>query len=335
MVTLSGKDDTASPDEADHPDETRFGGPELGPDSGVYFIEQLLSADTSGPQGGGASTESQLVAEGAGPSSTQTAGADAEPENGAHQEQAATVPRTWRSPADGRRSSLNARLVVVLAVLLVATVGLGTAVALRAKQMGEAAYREAERFSTSQPAGLRIVVIGDESVEHSSAASGAASQWPALLREDLDGQQVELLDSAGSGYVTAGASGSTFVTAAAQVPRDAGVIVMFGGAADRASAPLRVLKAATQAFSMAAQRAPKARIIAVGPLSGRGVTAKNTEDLRRILRASATTAGISWADPIAGAWLAASLPNGPRPGDERKVADRVRSLLLAPQSSSP
>ncbi len=125
---------------------------------------------------------------------------------------------------------------------------------------------------------------------HGLSAAPTSQQWPVVLATGLEGKVVTLA-ALGAGYVTKGGSGSTFITEAKRVPRDASIVIFIGGAADSKVSALRAVKAATLALADAAQQASKSRLIAIRPLPSAEATAIGTKVLRQTLRVPAATAG--------------------------------------------
>ncbi|MDP9890100.1 SGNH/GDSL hydrolase family protein [Pseudarthrobacter enclensis] len=118
----------------------------------------------------------------------------------------------------------------------------------------------------------RIVVIGDSLSTGLGTSPNQA--WPKLLQSSvrLPGKRaVEITNAAenGSGYLATGVEGDTFrMEVQAAVTPETDVILFFGSDNDVGANPEELKAAVTSTFGAASSLAPKATLVAIGPLSG-------------------------------------------------------------------
>lgn len=140
--------------------------------------------------------------------------------------------------------------------------------------------------------------------QRSARVKGSTDLWTTRLAQSVR-VRVDRIPAAGTGYLPASASGpDTFVGAAARVDPSSAVVVVVSGAADVGADRLQVERAASQAYSAAAARAPRAHLIVVGPTSALPPSV-DVLALRDDLRAAARLAGAAFVDPIADRWSTA------------------------------
>ena len=140
--------------------------------------------------------------------------------------------------------------------------------------------------------------------------STSEASWPWRIGRDAG---VRIARTTTSGYLRP-SSTTSLAAAAGRVRTSSSAIVFVSGTREAGASRLEVLSDATAAFSAAAARAPKAKLIVVGPVSDGSVSAAAVAALRIDLRAAADSAGARCGDPPAGAALDA-------------VADEVSSTL--------
>lgn len=229
---------------------------------------------------------------------------------------------------------------VALAVLAVLCIALVAAVIVKTRNDAAIAAKEAAAYtppppstpSASPSAALPVVsVVGDQYTTGTKADSGAKSEWPALLATALNAQ-VKTYAAAGAGFVTKGSGGATLVTEASKVDPASTVVVLFGGTNDQPVSSLTVASAATNAIKAAHTRAPKAKIVVVGPASGQATPPQSLTAIRDTLRVAANVQKAKWVDPISGGWLSssASLTDGsgnPTNQGEKVLETQLRSAL--------
>jgi hypothetical protein len=147
----------------------------------------------------------------------------------------------------------------------------------------------------------RLVVIGDSfsSTDHAGPAG-----WPVLVAAG-HGLQLVNLASGGTGYVRAAASSFPYV-AAAQLPGDATLVVVFGGYNDQETRPGDVEMAAHAVCAFVRRILPGAALLVVGPQWPRwqwGQPPASYLAIRDGVRAAALHADAAWADPLTERWF--------------------------------
>lgn len=186
---------------------------------------------------------------------------------------------------------------------------------------------------------VKVVVIGDSL----STGFGTSPEqaWPELLQSahlsNARPLQVSNAAENGSGYVAAGDEGDTFATQVqAAVRPDSDVVVFFGSDNDAGTAPGELGDAASLAFAAASSLAPKAVLVAVGPLSGSDEQDPLLADVRDGEAAAARNMGVTFIDPIADQWLGARAdvllgPDGEHPSAEGQefLRDEMQRILSA------
>ncbi|MHC6593444.1 SGNH/GDSL hydrolase family protein [Arthrobacter sp. C152] len=162
-----------------------------------------------------------------------------------------------------------------------------------------------QAMDASAPA-IRVVVIGDSL--STGFGTSADEAWPVLLRSvPLPGNRsVQVTNAAenGSGYVVPGERGDTFTSEVqAAVGADTDVVVFFGSDNDEGTDPDALREAAASAFAEASVLAPKAVLVAVGPLSGTDEPDPELASVRDFTASAAQDKGVPFIDPIADQWL--------------------------------
>ena len=157
----------------------------------------------------------------------------------------------------------------------------------------------------SSPA-IRVAVIGDSL--STGFGTSADQAWPVLLRSVPlpDNRTVQVTNAAenGSGYVVPGEHGDTFTSEVqAAVGADTDVVVFFGSDNDEGTDPAALREAAAETFAEASALAPKATLVAVGPLSGNDEPDPALASVRDSTASAAQEAGVPFVDPIADQWL--------------------------------
>ena len=123
--------------------------------------------------------------------------------------------------------------------------------------------------------------------------STAAATWPWSIGRD-SGVRIDRV--AATGYLDPSSS-TSLTAAAATIPTDSAAVVFVSGTAEAGTSRLEVLSAATAALSAASGRAPKAKLIVVGPVASSDVPYAELADLRVDLQSAATIAGAVYVDP--------------------------------------
>lgn len=123
--------------------------------------------------------------------------------------------------------------------------------------------------------------------------STAAATWPWRIGRDAG---VRIDRATATGYLDPSSS-TSLTAAAAAIPADSAAVVFVSGTAEAGTSRLEVLSAATAALSAASGRAPKAKLIVVGPVASSDVSYAELADLRVDLQSAATIAGAVYIDP--------------------------------------
>lgn len=144
--------------------------------------------------------------------------------------------------------------------------------------------------------------------------STADASWPWRIGRDA---RVRIARTAATGYLRPSSAGS-LASAAKKAPAGSAAIVFVTGTAEAGTPRLEILSDATAAFSAAAARAPKAKLIVVGPVSDGSASPDAVAALRLDLQAAANIAGARFVDPPVGLDAAGTLD---------AVADQVSSAL--------
>lgn len=161
---------------------------------------------------------------------------------------------------------------------------------------------------SSPPRQADVAVIGDSFTAGSDMGGRDGNGWPDLVGQSLDreGYEVTLNVAAegGAGYVKKGQKGNTFeVKAGEVVDPDVDVVVFFGGLNDGRVDISKVADAARETLGQAAEAAPDARLVVIGPVWPRGQVPESMVTLDRTLRVAAQEAGAVYIDPIAQGWF--------------------------------
>ena len=232
---------------------------------------------------------------------------------------------------------LDARVLTGLLIGVLLVVSLATATALLEKSRHDTAVaqRQARGYTApplatpSEGVEARVTIIGDGSVNQAARNVKARDRWPARLAKALK-VRTTLLADPGSGYVSAGSAGRTFVDQASRVPPDTSVIVFVGGASDASASTLHLVRSASDAITAGKNAAPNAKIILIGPVLT-GVASESTiERIGGVLENAAGIGGAAWVDPYGQEWLdgrlipAATLLSS---SDEKSLAGHIETLV--------
>ncbi|MBT1004353.1 SGNH/GDSL hydrolase family protein [Paenarthrobacter sp. DKR-5] len=202
----------------------------------------------------------------------------------------------------------------------------------------------ARATSSAPPASLsavgdQVVVIGDSlSTGYGTSADDA---WPTLLENDskLGNHPVDIVNASvnGSGYVTAGDGGATFMSEVDEaVGPAAKVVLIFGSENDMGADADQLRKAAADTLAAARAKAPDAKIIVVGPPSYTNDPEPARLTVRDQDRAAAQEAGDAYVDPIDEHWIMGQAdtligPDGDHPSEDgqRYLQQKMEALLEA------
>ncbi|MDD4866518.1 MAG: SGNH/GDSL hydrolase family protein [Mycobacterium sp.] len=185
---------------------------------------------------------------------------------------------------------------------------------------------------------VQIAVIADSSPEAITSDGVKATGWPELvfrqLRKEGFDIAVHTSDQQGSGYVAHGKKGTTFKESAHSLlkPYD-GLVIVFGGTHDASEKPESVAAAVSDTFSVVRTSAPRAKLIAVGPISDTADPGPDMIRVRDIVRQEAEKDAATFVDPIADRWFVGShdpvAEDTPAARDARQtyLADRLQPII--------
>ncbi|NUS35880.1 MAG: SGNH/GDSL hydrolase family protein [Pseudarthrobacter sp.] len=184
---------------------------------------------------------------------------------------------------------------------------------------------------------IRVVVIGDSL--STGFGTSADEAWPVLLKSVLllNDRAMQVTNAAenGSGYLVTGERGDTFGDEVqAAVGPNTDVVVFFGSDNDEGTDPEALRAAAASTFAAASAIAPKAVLVAVGPLSGNDLPLPELAGVRDSTAAAAQDTGVPFIDPIADQWLAGRVdvllgPDREHPSvaGQELLRDKMRAIL--------
>lgn len=179
----------------------------------------------------------------------------------------------------------------------------------------------------------RVAVIGD------SYTSGAgAKPWPGLVWQRLAAEGIKIdshvAGEGGSGYVTPGKKGTTFTQrVASTVAPDDQLVVFFGTRNDRGTDPAVLASAVHEALQQTMQRAPRARLLVIGPVWPTAPAPPEIEKVRDVVCEQARRSGATFVDPLDQGWLAGRpdliQADGVHPNDagQQVLADKISSVI--------
>src|SRR5579875_2483302 len=157
----------------------------------------------------------------------------------------------------------------------------------------------------------QVVVIGDSLTEgpalgtESAPFGGAATKsWPQLAFRQLRKKGVdisaEVSAQGGSGYLAREPREATFVERARSLLKAGDdLVIVFGGADDALRPPEMVAAAVSDTFSQTRTASPRAKVIAVGPVSRAGDLGPKVTKVRDIVRDESAKIDAIFVDPIA------------------------------------
>jgi acyl-CoA thioesterase-1 len=193
--------------------------------------------------------------------------------------------------------------------------------------------------TVSMDTAVRVVVIGDSL--STGLGTSPKQAWPKLLQSvRLPGNRaVEITNAAenGSGYLATGVEGDTFgMEVQAAVTPATDVILFFGSDNDMGADPEELKAAVASTFDAAASLAPKATLVAIGPLSGSEGTDQVLADVCSSDASAAQDRGVKFIDPIADQWLSDRAdvllgPDGEHPSakGQKFLRDKMKQILSA------
>lgn len=190
---------------------------------------------------------------------------------------------------------------------------------------------------------LRVVVIGDSL--STGLGTSPKQAWPKLLQSVRlpDKRSIKIINAAenGSGYLATGVDGDTFrMEVEAAVTPATDVIMFFGSDNDTGADPEELKAAVASTFDAASARAPKAILVAIGPLAGGEETDQALSELSNSDASAAKNVGVKFIDPIADHWLGNRTdvllgPDGEHPSatGQNFLRDKMKRILSAALAS--
>ncbi|MCZ2403123.1 SGNH/GDSL hydrolase family protein [Paenarthrobacter sp. Z7-10] len=243
------------------------------------------------------------------------------------------------------------RAAPVLATVLVCAGCTASQAATPEPAPSGAAHGQAS-FSTRTPAGPtttaatpaptsaaadQVVVIGDSLSTGYGTSPDTA--WPALLANTFKtgSHPLDMVNASvnGSGYVSAGDGGATFLSeVTGAVSRQTKVVLIFGSENDIGADNNQLTKATADTFAAVRANAPEAAIVVVGPPSYTDNPEPARLQVRDQDRAAAQAAGVLYIDPIEEHWIMGNAqaligPDGDHPSAEgqRYLGDKMEAIL--------
>jgi len=233
--------------------------------------------------------------------------------------------------ADGRWRAAGIGALLLAAVVLIG-----------AFAVAQARHEPPMPIVSSAPLGnqesKKVVVIGDSFKEGAILGGVGAKSWYQLAFHQLRKKGVditaEISGEGGSGYVTRGNRGTTFGEEAHRLlEADDDLVIIFGGAGDAPEKPESVAAAVSDTFSLVREASPRAKLIAVGPVTPAAEPGQEVTRVRDIVRDEATKSNTIFVDPIADRWLVGN-PNliredrlGPTDAGHAYMADRLLPII--------
>ncbi len=194
--------------------------------------------------------------------------------------------------------------------------------------------------ATSEAPLLRVAVISDSYTTGTVDGGMGPRNWTALAWQRLARRGIDVVADVAAegraGYDTVGNRGSVFADLIVRATRaDDAVVVFFGSRNDQEVPPARLRTRVRQAFDLAQRRAPRARLLVIGPAWPTPDVPPVMLGIRDILRAEAAAAGGSFFDPLAAGWFMNQPgligPDGVHPTDagHAYLAARIAPLIAA------
>ncbi|WP_170215058.1 SGNH/GDSL hydrolase family protein [Mycolicibacterium phocaicum] len=153
-----------------------------------------------------------------------------------------------------------------------------------------------------------VAVIGDSYTQGSSQGGVGEYSWPEvawrLMREQGVRVAPEISAVGGTGYLHKGLTQAAFSDLIKEAVRpDDKVVVIFGGMNDTGEPINEVSIAVRQAFELVHERAPRARLVVIGPVWPGRNPERAVLAVRDVIRAHALNAGAVFVDPIQEGWF--------------------------------
>lgn len=205
-----------------------------------------------------------------------------------------SVDRRWRDAGIGA--------LIVAAVALTGALG-----------VAHARHEQPMPIVSSAPLGnnqkpKKVVVIGDSFTEGAPLGAVGAKSWQQLAFRQLRKEGVditaEISREGGSGYVARGYRGTTFGEKARRLLEpDDDLVIIFGATGDASEKPESVTAAVSDTFSLVRTASPRAKFIAVGPVSAPAYSSPEVTRVRDVVRDEAAKTDAIFVDPIADQWF--------------------------------
>ncbi|BBZ04406.1 hypothetical protein MCHIJ_38430 [Mycolicibacterium chitae] len=194
--------------------------------------------------------------------------------------------------------------------------------------------------ATSELPLQRVAVISDSYTTGTVDGGMGPQNWTALAWQRLARRGIQVVADVAAegraGYDTVGNRGSVFADLTVRATRaDDAVVVFFGSRNDQGVPPERLRTRVRQVFDLAQRRAPRARLLVIGPAWPTPDVPPVVLGIRDVLRAEATAAGGSFFDPLAAGWFMNRPgligPDGVHPTDagHAYLAARIAPLIAA------
>lgn len=192
-----------------------------------------------------------------------------------------------------------------------------------------------------------VAVVGDSYTTGSDMDSGPASNWSALmaeeLRRDRPGLEMHVEAGPGSGYGSGGVRGLDFEQLArVSMPTDVDLIIVFGSLNDSRSSPSTVADSARSLMNWLQNERPDATVLVIGPPWIDERVPTNLLLARDAVRAAALDIGATFLDPLSEGWFAgdaASMIGGdgvhPTDAGQRHMAERITPSVERLLASRP
>lgn len=224
--------------------------------------------------------------------------------------------------------------------LAVATVAVAVAVGVGLTRPTEAIVDAEPVVAFVAPAPAKVVVIGDSYTQGTPQGGNGDASWASLSWRQLRNEGAQIAPtveaSGGSGYVTAGTADTNFAdNVNSAVSADDDVVIVFGGSND-VTVPSDVeARAIRGTLAMIRKKAPRARLIVVGPVQPGAEDDPDLIAVSQAIRREADVAGATFVDPIAERWFVDDPEligeDGVHPTDagHRAMADHLLPVLRA------
>lgn len=181
------------------------------------------------------------------------------------------------------------------------------------------------------PPATVLVTIGDS---FTASDWTGPDGWPVQVARGSGAQLVNVAHG-GAGYVNANDSTFTY-QAAALLPADASVVVVWGGYNDRAQVLPIVAWQARATYAAVRRLAPDAQLVVIGPQWPDANPSPVILAMRDVVHQAAAEYGATWVDPIAERWLAGHPeligPDGIHPNSgpaQSYLAQRIGPTVVA------